>query len=89
MVCPVYSELSNGLKMSLVGVALGAIAWFIVGTGAKESYAKRKHEREVEQRQAERDREKREHEREMAELKRRAASSASIIGSSMFKGWQR
>lgn len=48
MDCPVYQEITNGLKMSLVGVAIGALAWFVAGSGVKEGYEKRKRERERE-----------------------------------------
>ncbi len=86
MACGLYEEVSNGLKMSLVGAAIGALAWFILGTGAKESYAKRRHEREMEEKQAEREREKREHEKQMIELRKRQAGVANI-GSAILEGW--
>jgi hypothetical protein len=36
MKCDLYEEFSNGAKMSLVGLALGAILWLVTGSGKKK-----------------------------------------------------
>lgn len=61
MACEIYDELTNGLKMLPVGLAIGALAWFVAGSGAKEGYEKRRREREREA-----------HEREMTRIREEA-----------------
>lgn len=69
MSCSTYDELTNGLKMIPVGLALGAIAWFVAGTGVKEGYEKRRREREREVEDRRKDEAKERREREADERK--------------------
>ncbi len=88
MACDFYDEATNGLKMVFVGLAIGAIAWFVAGSGVKEGYEKRKREREREQheerREQEKERRKIEAEERAAERKaaaQRGAAAASVASS--------
>jgi len=58
MSCGFYDEVKNGLKMSIPGAAVGALVWFVAGSGVKESYAKRQREREKERLEHDRARER-------------------------------
>ena len=67
MACGFYDEAKNGLKMSVVGAAVGALVWFVAGSGAKQSYDKFKREREKEASEERRERERESRKREADE----------------------